>query len=256
MRQSVVYLVIMAMFMLIIGGYSDSLSATEIPTSKKLVKTINHKEVTQSNLMLDDIEKFTPEVISEIEKYSKVNTKMLDDINGQISIINKVPEKTNYYEDGTKEEFYTQNTYYGTLSTPYNGSTTISPSDLNVKVRITANFSVYEVGAAEIPHYRLISGAGGLINCYENGYRNLVVKPTVMGCYENPNGSRGTSGWLYYTRTISSPSIGTMYSKSTNNSNYYTSAGGAVVKVVVSIEWRHGTNWGNQSEFMLTLCEI
>jgi hypothetical protein len=64
-----------------------------------------------------------------------------------------------------------------------------------------------------------------------------------------------TTGWLYYTKTIAKPSLGTIYTSTTNNPNYYSSAGGAMVKVDVSIEWRHGENWENMSEFCLKICE-
>lgn len=206
--------------------------------------------------MLDNITEFIPEILTELEQYSDVSIEKLDGNNAQILILNKIPEIINYYEDGTKEEFYTKNAYFGTLSIPYDENRGISPKDIYVQVRIEATLSVYEVGPAKIEHYRLITGSGGLLNCVENGYRNLVITPKVAGGYENPDGSRGSTSWLMYPRTIASPNIGTMYSQSTNNKNYYSSGGGSAVQVDVSIEWRHGTEWGNKSNFSLSICKL
>jgi len=140
--------------------------------------------------------------------------------------------------------------------TPYPKTVTTSPSDIFVQVRITANCSEYDVGTAYLPHYRLISGSAALLDCVENGYRNLIVKPRVFGGYENPDGTHGSSGFLSYPRTIASPVLNTNYSQSTNNSNYYTSGSGGVVEVDVSVEWRHGTTWGNYSTFVNQVCGL
>lgn len=177
--------------------------ATEEKQTPKLINSINNTEVSRINAILDNIDEFTLEVMIEIEKYSEIHIQKHNDNYVQLTITNKIPEKINYYNDGTTEDFYTKNTYFGTInSIPYDGDKTISPSDIFVKVRIRADFSVYEVGPAKIEHYRLISGSGGLLNCWENGYRNLVVTPAVSGGYENPDGSTGRSGSLTYPRSL------------------------------------------------------
>lgn len=254
--RKIIFCLFTALFLFILWGNPITVFASEGVQTLKIINSTNNMEVTEANLMLDNISEFTPEVVAEIEKYSDIEIQKLDDTYAQVTITNKIPEKINYYEDGTKEEFFTKTAFFGPLNTlPYPDNRDISPMDIYVEVRIKAALSAYEVGPAEVTHYRLISGSGGLLKCWENGYRNLVIKPTVMGGYENPDGSRGSTGWLYYTKTIAKPSLGTIYTSTTNNPNYYSSAGGSMVKVDVSIEWWHGENWENKSEFCLKICE-
>ena len=254
MKKAFLCMFTLILGVLIMGGTPSTVYAMEEVQTPKLIDSVNNREVSEMNEMLDNVKHFNPEIVSEIEKYSDISIKKLDDNNVQIIISNRIPERIDYFQDGTQEEFYTINSYFGTLNNPTPGNTGISPSDLDVKVRIEAYYSIYEVGPAKIPHYRLISGVGGILNCWENGYRNLVITPKVRGTYENPNGSGGSTGLLTYPRTIACPTIGTLYSKATNNSNYYNSADSySWVKVDVKVEWRHGENWGNYSNFSLSL---
>jgi hypothetical protein len=267
----------MALCLFIWGGSSTTVYAADGRRVPELVNSVNNANVSHSNAMINNIKQFTPQDVTEIEKYSDISVAMLDEDNAKITITNKTPEKINYYADGATEKYFTKNVYFGTVKpshdismtkssmpglrllsthTPYPKTVTTSPSDIFVQVRITANCSEYDVGTAYLPQYRLISGSAALLSCVENGYRNLIVKPRVFGGYENPDGTRGSSGYLSYPRTIASPVIGTAYSISTNNSNYYTSGGVGLVEVDVSVEWRHGTTWGNYSTFVNEVCGL
>ena len=134
------------------------------------------------------------------------------------------------------------------------GYNTTYPSDVYVHMKIKSTYSVYDInGVAE--YYKLISGSGAIVSCEENGYRNLTITPSVYGGFENPDGTTGmTANTIKYPKTVASPTLGTFYDKTTGNTNYYSHEGLAAVKVEVSIEWRHGTTWGNYSTFTQNVC--
>lgn len=247
------FMMIMCVF--ILGGNTSPVYATEEIQNKKLINSVHNIEVSEINTMLDRTTLFTSENVAEIERYSNVSFKILDDYNAEMIITNKIPEKVNFYNDGTKEEFYTTNKYIGTYQV-IPGNRESYPTTFFAKFKIRADFSEYKVGPAQVSHYRLITGSGAVLDCFENGFRNLIVTPRVVGAYENPDGTVGTSKKLTYPMTIASPQLGTLYSKNTGNSNYYNSAGGAIVAVDVDVEFRHGSgSWGNWTGAYLVICE-
>ena len=195
--------------------------------------------------------------LKEIEAYATVKCSKVDNHVG-ITIKDKTPDETVYFDDGSKIDKYSTILLigsWGTMdsslsSTPYPGSETIWPSDFYVKLCVRADY--YQYINNYFKYTRLDTGYGTLVDCFENGYRNLKITPVVLGGWQNPDGSYGSDDFIIYPRTIANPTIGTLYSKSTNNPKYYaTGTGAGRIEVRVSVEWTHnGTQWYT-SEFSI-----
>jgi hypothetical protein len=203
-----------------------------------LQRTVTNTMVQKGNEALEDKAQLTQDDLDEISEFSKIKYDKIDGDKVAITIQNNIPERTAYYKDGTVLQEYATSIVSGEYDESY--------KTLDVELYLKMTYSVYMYNGFRFS--RLNYGYGKLVNCWEQGYRNLKIRNTVFGDYQNPDGSHNISSETYNSKTISSPTKGVLYSLKSPSSNYYgTGAGTGTINVKVSIEWKHGswytTSW-------------
>lgn len=233
MRRILLFLVSLFCGLTVLFGGTGVSYASDKESSKIVTITKNTK-LEEMNKKLEFAIQLNIDDMAELKQYSNIQMSELGGEKVQLIVSNNTPERSVYYDDGSVVREYTTAVITGDYDETY--------QTLDVELYIKMTFSVYEYNGYQF--CKLNYGYGKLVNCWENGYRNLKIVNTVWGNYQNPNGSSGISGEIKNSSTISSPSIGTLYSISSPSTNYYgTEAGTGLIRVTVSIEWRHGTKW-------------
>lgn len=212
----------------------------EITSKGKLTKAYIEGLKKEYNVELKNIS--SNDTLSNMLKEKSVDNTGENFKMSKIIIQSRNPYKTVYFDDGTREEHYTKTMLV--VSSIVHGSKEEYQNDYNVYLYAKMHYAKYNLANGNT-QVRLESGAGKVVELYENGMRNLKIINTTYGPYENPDGSRGFTlrHDAFKTVTISSPRIGTLYSNISDNSNYYSMDAMAIIRVTLTIEWRHGTRY-------------
>lgn len=202
---------------------------------QKINQIITNPKLLDGNKRLENLTRLTEYDIQDIKRYSNVTVKKINEKKVEYTIINNIPERTIILSNGAIIKEYSASIIVANYGENY--------QTLDVEIYARMQYSQYE--RSGFNYCKLNYGYGKLVNCWENGYRNLKIENGVYGGWEDPDGTSGyTSNYLKNSTTISAPSIGTLYSKSSPSSHYYAvDSSNGTIGVKVSIEWRHGTKW-------------
>lgn len=236
--------------------------ANDLKETRKIKEIRENNKIKAKDEEITNKSKLTKAYIEELKKEYNVELKNIssnDTLNNMLKeksvdntgenlkmskliIQSKDPYKTVYFDDGTKEEHYTK-TMLVVSSTTY-GSREEYQDDSNICLYAKMYYAKYNLANGNT-QVQLRSGHGKVVELYENGMRNLKIINTTYGPYENPDGSRGLTPTYdaFKTITVPSPRTGTLYSNISDNLNYYSMDAMAIVRVTLTIEWRHGTRY-------------
>lgn len=234
------FLMLVIIVLLSLTFFANTTAAyADINLGNAAERTIRNEMVQKSNKNIESKTLLTHDDMVDIARFSEIKYENISGNKVVITIQNNVPEKTIYYDDGSMVQEYTTSIVSGEYDETY--------KTVDVEIFVKMTYSAHKHNNL-YKFSRLNYGYGKLVNCRENGYRNLKIKNTVWGDYQNPDGSSGETKSITNSTTIASPTKGVLYSLSSPGSNYYgTGVGSGAISVEVSIEWQHGswytTSW-------------